>query len=68
MKSRRGIAGEINYIAIENEDVCNLEKDFKKMVVRVNIISDAEIANTIKNAIEVLKIVKLRLLRTQLKE
>lgn len=68
MKSRRGIAGEINYIAIENEDVCNLEKDFKKMVVRVNIISDAEIANTIKNAIELLKIVKLRLLRTQLKE
>lgn len=68
MKSRRGIAGEINYIAIENEDVCNLEKDFKKMVVRVNIISDAEIASTIKNAIELLKIVKLRLLRTQLKE
>lgn len=68
MKSRRGIAGEINYIAIENEDVCNLEKDFKKMVVQVNIISDAEIANTIKNAIELLKIVKLRLLRTQLKE
>uniref|UniRef100_A0A7J2T9I7 Uncharacterized protein n=1 Tax=Ignisphaera aggregans TaxID=334771 RepID=A0A7J2T9I7_9CREN len=68
MKSRRGIAGEINYIAIENEDVCNLEKDFKKMVVRVNIISDAEIANTIKNTIELLKIVKLRLLRTQLKE
>jgi hypothetical protein len=68
LKSRRGIAGEINYIAIENEDVCNLEKDFKKMVVRVNIISDAEIANTIKNAIELLKIVKLRLLRTQLKE
>jgi len=68
LKSRRGIAGEINYIAIENEDVCNLEKDFKKMVVQVNIISDAEIANTIKNAIELLKIVKLRLLRTQLKE
>jgi hypothetical protein len=68
LKSRRGIAGEINYIAIENEDVCNLEKDFKKMVVRVNIISDAEIANTIKNTIELLKIVKLRLLRTQLKE
>jgi hypothetical protein len=68
LKSRRGIAGEINYIAIENEDVCNLEKDFKKMVVRVNIISDAEIASTIKNAIELLKIVKLRLLRTQLKE
>ncbi len=68
MKSRRGIAGEISYIAIENEDVCNLEKYFKRMVVQVNIISDAEIANTIKNTIELLKIVKLRLLRTQLKE
>jgi len=68
LKSRRGIAGEISYIAIENEDVCNLEKYFKRMVVQVNIISDAEIANTIKNTIELLKIVKLRLLRTQLKE
>lgn len=63
MKGKRGIAGEINYIIVEKDDICNLKENFMKMIISIDIVNDIEIANVIKNVITFLELVKLRLFK-----
>lgn len=63
MKGKRGIAGEINYIIVEKDDICNLKENFMKMIISIDMVNDIEIANVIKNVITFLELVKLRLFK-----
>jgi hypothetical protein len=63
LKGKRGIAGEINYIIVEKDDICNLKENFMKMIISIDIVNDIEIANVIKNVITFLELVKLRLFK-----
>jgi hypothetical protein len=63
LKGKRGIAGEINYIIAEKDDICNLKENFMKMIISINMVNDIEIANVIRNVITFLELVKLRLFK-----
>jgi hypothetical protein len=63
LKGKRGIAGEINYIIVEKDDICNLKENFMKMIISIDMVNDIEIANVIKNVITFLELVKLRLFK-----
>jgi hypothetical protein len=63
LKGKRGIAGEINYIIVEKDDICNLKENFMKMIISIDMVNDIEIANVIRNVITFLELVKLRLFK-----
>jgi len=66
LKGKRGIAGEINYIIVEKDDICNLKENFTKMIISIDMVNDIEIANVIRNVITFLELVKLRLFKVSM--
>ncbi|MEL9939742.1 MAG: hypothetical protein QW632_00445 [Ignisphaera sp.] len=61
LKSKRGLAGEINYI-IDLTGKCQYKSVSIGRIIKIDDIEDDQLRNVVNNVIDVIKLIKVRLL------